>query len=40
MVNIGIYEIVFLFLIPVVVLWVVIYTAVRTAIRHSKTRGN
>jgi hypothetical protein len=34
--NFGLPEIIFGFLIPVVVLWVVIYTAVRAAMRHSK----
>jgi hypothetical protein len=36
MVNLGLPEIIFLFLIPAAVLWVIIYTAVRTAIRHSR----
>lgn len=34
--NIGIYELVFVIIIPVAVLWIVIYTAVRAALRHSK----
>jgi hypothetical protein len=34
--NIGIYELIFVILIPLALLWVVIYTAVRAAIRHSK----
>ncbi|QYC42162.1 hypothetical protein Nocox_22790 [Nonomuraea coxensis DSM 45129] len=35
MVNIGLPEIILTLLIPAVLLWVIIYTAVRTAIRHS-----
>ncbi len=34
--NIGWIEIIILFLIPLAALWVVIYTAVRAAIRHSR----
>lgn len=34
--NIGLPELILTFLIPLAALWVVIYTAVRTAIRHSK----
>lgn len=34
--NIGVPELVFAFIIPVAVLWIVIYTAVRAALRHSK----
>jgi hypothetical protein len=34
--NVGLIEIIVMFLIPLAVLWVVIYTAVRAAIRHSK----
>ncbi|MGV9386967.1 hypothetical protein ACWDRB_65075 [Nonomuraea sp. NPDC003707] len=34
--SIGLVEIIFAFLIPLAVLWFVIYTAVRAAIRHSK----
>ncbi len=34
--NIGLVEIIFAFLIPLAALWVVIYTAVRAAIRHSR----
>lgn len=36
MVNLGLPEIILTFLIPAVVLWVIIYTAVRAAIRHSR----
>ncbi|WP_433436500.1 hypothetical protein [Nonomuraea sp. CA-141351] len=34
--NVGLIEIIFMFLIPLAALWVVIYTAVRAAIRHSR----
>jgi CubicO group peptidase (beta-lactamase class C family) len=34
--SIGLVEIIFAFLIPLAALWLVIYTAVRAAIRHSK----
>ncbi|SPL95882.1 unnamed protein product [[Actinomadura] parvosata subsp. kistnae] len=36
MFNIGWVEFVFVFVIPVAILWLVIYTAVRAAIRHSR----
>lgn len=36
MFNVGLYEIVFVFILPLAALWIVIYTAVRTAIRHSR----
>ncbi|GAA3264588.1 hypothetical protein GCM10020216_108850 [Nonomuraea helvata] len=34
--NVGLVEIIIMFLIPLAALWVVIYTAVRAAIRHSR----
>lgn len=34
--NVGLIEIIFAFIIPMAILWVVIYTAVRAAIRHSR----
>lgn len=34
--NVGLIEIIVAFIIPMAILWVVIYTAVRAAIRHSR----
>ncbi|WP_344488121.1 hypothetical protein [Nonomuraea monospora] len=34
--NVGLVEIIFMLLLPLAALWVIIYTAVRAAIRHSR----